>query len=67
VTTVQAARAIKLLERIAVALERQNVIMAAVGGAAESDACVHPLEDREDLSTMGHPRWRCKCGFTFGE
>lgn len=23
--------------------------------------CTHPAEDREDISTMGHPgRWRCK-------
>jgi hypothetical protein len=65
VTRAEELRALKLLKRIAVALERQNEIMAAAGGVSES--CAHPLEDREDVSTMGHPRWRCKCGFDSGE
>lgn len=49
------------LERIAVALETQNGLLD------REDACPHPADEREDLSTMGHPRWLCKvCGFSVG-
>jgi hypothetical protein len=34
--------------------------------AATPAACEHPLEVRQDISTMGNPRWRCvDCGFIF--
>lgn len=51
------------LERIADALEMQNALLAS-GDAPE---CPHPAEEREDHSTMGHQRWRCKaCDFSVG-
>lgn len=53
------------LERIAAALEAQNVMLAQ--GSDEQAACAHPADEREDHSTMGHQRWRCKvCGFSVG-
>lgn len=53
------------LERIAAALELQNDLLGQAGAA--EPVCPHPEDAREDHSTMGHPRWRCKaCGYSEG-
>jgi transposase-like protein len=32
----------------------------------QAPICVHPIQARMDMSTMGHAAWRCKlCGFTY--
>lgn len=56
-------RGVLALERIAAALEQQNVMLSSV----EPPACLHPEDKRVDESTMGHPRWKCTdCGFAMG-
>lgn len=33
----------------------------------DEEECQHPIDDRIDLSTMGHEAWQCGvCGYTFG-
>jgi ribosomal protein L37AE/L43A len=32
----------------------------------QSPICVHPLNARRDMSTMGNPSWQCKnCGYIY--
>ena len=55
-------RIVKALERIADALEPTP---------ASEPVCDHPIDARQDLSTMGRTRWRCDpakggCGFSVG-
>ena len=56
--------------RLVRAVERIADALAPVRADAEP-ICVHPLEARTDLSTMGRPCWRCDvlkggCGFSVG-
>jgi transposase-like protein len=58
-------RIAQALERIADAMEFQNGLLAPQESG--ETACLHPEDERENLSTMGHPRWKCKaCGFSVG-
>lgn len=53
------------LERIAAALEAQNAMLDPSN--APEAVCMHPEDKRENFSTMGNTRWRCKdCGFSVG-
>lgn len=50
----------ELAERIAVALERIAAAFEAGPPTKSADVCTHPIEYRDDYSTMGHPgRYRC--------
>lgn len=51
--------------RIAAALERIADVLEGFEPATE-EPCQHPAEQRQDLSVMGHERWRCACGYSVG-
>jgi len=60
-TDAQVAQLLAMLERLTHGVE---TLLALFAPEAPSDApCAHPLEERDDCSTMGEPRFRCSlCG-----
>ncbi len=50
-----------LLVSAGAAIEAALSLLEEEGKAPE---CKHPPDSRQDLSTMGHERWKCKlCGY----